>query len=215
MTQLETSLKTLQEQLATKNVTTDRVLELQQQLTAVLQQKASMENELVSLKRQLVSRGGKDASPPPPSVSEAMQAPVQPKNVANGPKSVVTVINTQAAATKAGLPRLTNIANVITGLVKDGAGNFLPGILVTVINGEGMPMRALKTNKLGQFAASTPLGSGTYYVEIEDPRERFTFSRVQITLTGAVVPAIEIIAKSQKQLSREKLTQEIFGHTNM
>jgi hypothetical protein len=126
-------------------------------------------------------------------------------------KSKVTVINTQDAATKVGLPRLTNIANIITGIVKDDENNLLPGILVTVTNHEGIPMRALKTNKLGQFAASTPLGSGVYFVEIEDPRGRFTFSRVQITLNGTVVPALEIIAKSQKQLTREKLAQEIFG----
>ena len=112
---------------------------------------------------------------------------------------------------KVGLTRLTNAPNVITGLVKDDAKNFLPGILVTVTNHEGVPVRALKTNKLGQFAASTPLASGTYFVEIEDPRGRFTFSRVQITLTGAVVPILEIIAKSEKVLTRERLAQEIFG----
>ncbi len=76
-------------------------------------------------------------------------------------------------------------------------------------------MRALKTNKLGQFAASTPLTSGVYFVEIEDPRGRFTFTRVQITLNGTVVPVLEIIAKSEKVLTREKLAQEIFGKTSV
>ena len=192
VTQLETSLKTLQEQLATKTVTSERVLELQQQLTDELKQKNAMQDELISLKRQI--------EPPP-----------KPANGEPSTQSTVTVINTQEAATKAGLPRLTNVSNVITGLVKDNEGNLLPSILVTVTNGDGIPVRALKTNKLGQFAASTPVSSGVYFVEIEDPRSRFTFSRVQITLNGTVVPALEIIAKSQKQLTREKLAQEIFG----
>ena len=77
-----------------------------------------------------------------------------------------------------------------------------------------MPLRALKTNRLGQFAASTPLANGVYFVEIEDPRARYVFDRVQITLNGSVVPALEIIAKNQKQVNREKLVKEIFGNMN-
>ena len=197
--ELESSLKELQQQLAEKNVASNRIIELQKQLTTELQQKATVEDELVSLKRHLEPK---------------METPdSQPQQVTNGP--TVKVINTQDAAVKVGLPRLTNIANVIAGLVKDGSGNLLPGILVTVTDHEGVPVRALKTNKLGQFAASTPLGPGTYFVEIEDPRQRFTFSRVQITLNGAVVPALEIMAKSQKQLTREMLTQEIFGKNSI
>lgn len=208
MESLEASVKELQEQLKIKNVTTERVLELQQQLTDVLKQKTSMEDELVGLKRQMLSRDSQKST-----TSSPLSGDIPP--AAPSAPSTVRVINTQDAATKVGLPRLTNVANVITGLAKDDAGNQLPGILVTVTNGEGIPVRALKTNKLGQFAASTPLGSGTYFVEIEDPRGRFTFSRVQITLNGSVVPALEIIAKSQKQLTREILTQEIFGKNTM
>jgi hypothetical protein len=76
---------------------------------------------------------------------------------------------------------------------------------------EGVPVRALKTNRLGQFASSTPLANGVYFVEIEDPRGRYIFDRVQITLNGSIVPAIEIIAKSQKEINRAKLAREIFG----
>lgn len=195
MTHLEETLKNLEEKLATKTVTEDRVLELQKQLTDVVSQKNLTENELVALKRQI------DGAVPPT---------VTP-NTASAVHGVVNVITTQEGAVKVGLPRLTNSPNVITGLVKDDTGNLLPGILVTVTNSEGIPVRALKTNKLGQFAASTPLSSGVYFVEIEDPRNRFTFSRVQITLNGSVVPVLEIIAKSEKALTRERLAQEIFG----
>lgn len=199
---LEESLAKLQEQLAAKAVVEERVLELQKQLTDLLAQKSKTEEELTHLKRQLAS-----VQPAQPDTSAHTAEPAPPK------QGAVRVITTQEGAVKAGLPRLTNVPNVITGIVKDDAGNLLPGILVTVTNTEGVPLRALKTNKLGQFGASTPLSSGTYFVEIEDPRGRFTFSRVQITLNGMVVPVLEILAKSEKVLTREKLAQEIFGNT--
>ncbi len=197
---LEKNLAKLQEQLATKTATEDRVLELQKQLTEVLTQKSKTEDELINLKR--------DLAPP---------TPAQPKPADTPPQTGgrVNVITTQEGAVRAGLPRLTHVPNVVTGIVKDDAGNLLPGILVTVTNREGVPVRALKTNKLGQFGASTPLSPDTYFVEIEDPRSRFTFSRVQITLNGSVVPVLEIIAKSQKALTRERLAQEIFGGQKM
>ncbi|HCM82520.1 TPA: hypothetical protein DIS60_04130 [Patescibacteria group bacterium] len=90
----------------------------------------------------------------------------------------------------------------------------MPGVLVTVKDKDGVPLRALKTNKLGQFAASTQLSNGTYVVEVEDPRERFVFDRVQITVNGTIMPALQIIAKSKRALDREKLAKEIFGSPN-
>lgn len=214
MVQLEETLRTLEERLSTKTMTEDRVLELQKQLTDVLAQKTKTEDELVALKRHI-------SAPPPASPATTMPHPVaatptqQEKPLTPGSRGAVNVITTQEGAMRAGLPKLTNVPNVITGLVRDDGGNFLPGILVTVTNNDGVPVRALKTNKLGQFAASTQLAPGTYFVEVEDPRERFTFSRVQITLNNTVVPVLEIIAKSEKALTREKLAQEIFGKPSL
>jgi len=111
-----------------------------------------------------------------------------------------------------GSPRLTTFPNVVTGIVKDSEQNLLPGVLITVKDKDGMPLRALKTNRLGQFAASTPLPNGTYLVEVEDPRLRFAFDRAQITLNGSIVPALEIFAKSQKEITRAKLEKELFGN---
>jgi hypothetical protein len=117
------------------------------------------------------------------------------------------------AAVAAGFPKLTTFPSVVTGIVKDDRGNLLPGALVTVRDANDTPLRALKTNKLGQFAASTPLPNGTYLVEVEDPQSRYTFDRAQITVNGAMLSALEIIAKSQKKIEREKLEKAIFGNT--
>lgn len=195
---LEENIANLEQKLKTTSSAEDRVLELQKQLTDLLNQKSKTDDELASLRRAMLSK-------PEPNA---------PQQGGEQRRGSVNMITTQEAAVKAGLPRLTNVPNVITGIVKDDEGNLLPSILVTVTNAEGLPMRALKTNKLGQFGASTPLAQGTYYVEIEDPRGKYTFSRVQITLTGGVLPVLEILAKSEKALTREKLTKEIFGTPN-
>jgi hypothetical protein len=114
-------------------------------------------------------------------------------------------------AVRAGLPKLTIFPNIVTGIIKDNAGTLLPGVLITVRGKDDVPLRALKTNKLGQFAASTQLPDGVYFVEVEDPRGRYNFDRAQITLNGTVMPPLEITAKSQKELNRARLAQEIFG----
>ncbi len=207
MAKLEGTVHQLKSELATKTMTDDRIVELQKQLTDLLSERSQMENELSSLRRTMVNQTN----------TQPAAAPLQEEQhtTTQSQQPTISVINTQAAAIKSGLPRLTTTPNVITGIIKDNMNNFLPAILVTVTNRENIPMRALKTNKLGQFAASTPLPNDVYIIEAEDPRGRFTFDRVQITLNGAVVPAIEIVAKSQKQITREKLTQEIFGKNQL
>jgi len=195
---LESKLTTLQKELATSSGAEARVLELQKQLTELLADRDKMMSELGRLRMQTTP------SAPPASADTYIATPASQK----GPS--VRII-TPDRAVKAGLPRLTTFANVVTGIVKDGDQNLLPGVLVTVKDKDGMPLRALKTNRLGQFAASTPIANGTYLVEVEDPRLRFTFDRAQITLNGSIVPALEIFAKSQKEITRAKLEKELFG----
>jgi hypothetical protein len=223
--ELEEKIKTLSKELSTKESGETRILELQKQLTDVLAEKNKMEKELLSMR----ARAGRPSFPmaqpfprtparPSPFVSdlEPTAASAQPNpGVPPAPQGPTVRVITQDAAVKAGLPRLTSVPNVVTGITKDNQGNLLPGVLVTVRDKDDIPLRALKTNKLGQFAASTPLPSGTYLVEVEDPRNRFVFDRAQITLNGGVIAPIEIIAKSQKELTRQKLAAEIFGAKDM
>lgn len=200
--ELEAKLRELESQLKQKTESESRVYELQKQLTQVLSERKNMENELMSL-RDRISRP--QMAHPAPTRTATVATPQVPA------KSSVRVI-TSDTAVRAGLPRLTSIPNVVTGIIKDHENNQLPGVLVTVRDINDIPLRALKTNKLGQFAASTPLPNGTYYIEVEDPRSRYIFDRIQVTLSGGVVPAVEVSAKSQKQLSREKLAKEIFSN---
>lgn len=88
---------------------------------------------------------------------------------------------------------LTTFPNVINGIIKDTSGNSIEGVVVVIYDREGLPVRALKTNKLGQFTGATPLPSGTYTVELE--KEGFAFDVLQIELTGVLLPPLLIGAK--------------------
>ena len=193
---LEEKLQVLKKELENKTETGARILELQKQLTEVLTQKDKMEQEIIAFRKQ--------ASAPPTGASHV----ATPTQMTSGP--TVKII-TPEGSIKAGLPRLTTFPNVVTGITKDSENNFLPGVLITVKDKDDVPLRALKTNRLGQFAASTPLANGVYFVEIEDPRGRFTFDRIQITLNGSIVPALEIIAKSQKKLPEQNSKKNYSG----
>lgn len=178
----------------------EEVTDIQKQLSELLGQKRALEEELVSLKRKTMTQGATDQ---PTRVAGVVSAPTQP---------TINVID-PSLATKVGLPKLTTYPNVVTGITKDTMGNLLPSVLVTIRDKEGIPLRALKTNKLGQFAASTQLSPGTYLIEVEDPRGNYVFDRAQIVVNNTVLPTIEIIAKSQKEIERTKLAQQIFGNT--
>ncbi|MCL4360428.1 PrgI family protein [Patescibacteria group bacterium] len=169
----------------------------QSRLTVSPVEKERMEQQLHELNRH--------ASAAPSATYMTPSAPGKSSNT-------VRVIAPEGTI-RAGIPRLTTVPNVVTGIIKNETGDLLPGILITVRDFEGVPLRALKSNKLGQFAASTPLQNGTYVIEVEDPRGKHHFDRAQITLAGNQAPALEISAKTEKQLNRERLEREIFGRT--
>jgi hypothetical protein len=141
----------------------------------------------------------KDASKFTPKAKASTQktatlprAPLPPKVVI---PTKVTEQKTITDLTAASIPPITNLINVINGVVYDKAGNFVPNVIIIVKDMDKAPVRALKTNRLGQFAISTPLPNGTYTMEFEDSKEEKVFDFYQITLSGSVVPPIEIKEK--------------------
>lgn len=88
---------------------------------------------------------------------------------------------------------LTTFPNVISGIIKDASGNYLEGCVAVIYDKEGLPVRALKTNKLGQFTGSTPLPNGTYKLMIE--KDNLNFDVLQIALSGDLLPPLMITSK--------------------
>lgn len=89
-------------------------------------------------------------------------------------------------------PYLTKKPNVISGIVKAKDGNLLPGVVVIVKNDKNRPVRAMKTNSLGQFVTTTSLENGVYTIELS--RKDYSFGRYEVKLTGELVPTFEFIA---------------------
>ena len=106
-----------------------------------------------------------------------------------------------------GLPHVSDTPNVIVGIVKDSRGNVLPGMLVEVKDKDGNPVRAFKTNQLGQFASATPLATGMYTIELEDPKNQHSFDVIQIAASNQILLPIEIVSKD----AREELRQQLFN----
>ncbi len=108
-----------------------------------------------------------------------------------------------------GFPQIPDTPNVVLGIVKDARGKVLPNIIVEVIDSGGNPVRAFKTNALGQFSSATTLSAGNYQILLEDTRHIHEFSPIDIEMNNEIFQPLEIISTDQ----REKLRQELFGNT--
>jgi len=83
--------------------------------------------------------------------------------------------------------------NILVGMVLDQENHIIEGAILEIRNQQGIPVRAFKTNKLGQFTIATPLANGTY--EIETEKEGLQFDIIKIKTKGKIIPPIKIKAK--------------------
>lgn len=88
---------------------------------------------------------------------------------------------------------LTNKPNVLSGLIVDGTGVPADGAIITVRDGNGVPVRALKTNKLGQFLSATPLPTGQYMIDVD--WENANFEPLSLNVAGEVLAPLAIKPK--------------------
>lgn len=169
-----------------------KVLEIEKLLNDTIREKQALENELINLKRQLEEQKKQVFSPG--------NFP-QPLEVSQNVRSVPS---SQGIAV--GMPITSEYPNLISGIIKDPRGNPLQNILVEVKDKEGNPVRAFKTNPLGQFSASTPLSNGIYRIEFEDPQGKNKFEIIEFEAKGDVILPIEVLSID----TREELRKELF-----
>ena len=199
---LTSQMQEMQMEMQKGNLTKERFMQLQQLLTQLLSEKDNMAKEMNMMRRKLDEQNQSEIVRP--SIYKTM-----PQE-----SSSVKIVSPNIAR-QMGVPQLTTYPNVITGIIKDSGGNLLPDMILTVKDREGLPVRALKTNKIGQFAASTPLSNGTYIIEVEDPKKRYRFQRIEVTLSNPVLPPLEISATSERDMQRAQLSAQIFGKNNI
>ena len=78
-------------------------------------------------------------------------------------------------------------------MVTDSLGKSLEGVILEIADAAGLPVRALRSNKLGQFLTATPLPNGTHIMTAE--KEGLSFDPISIVTKGEIVPPIIISAK--------------------
>lgn len=171
---------------------------IQNELAKLAAEKEALKKELLKLQQQLSQ-----------NMSPQIVKPASSPDVKKEP--TIKTFSPKSALSELGMMNLSQAPNLISGVIKDPQRKVLPNIILTIKDKNGLPVRALKTNKLGQFSTATILPNGTYLLEIEDTLKRFVFDIAEIALSGKVFLPIEIIAKGEKELMREKLTKELFG----
>ncbi|OGD93906.1 hypothetical protein A2697_04890 [Candidatus Curtissbacteria bacterium RIFCSPHIGHO2_01_FULL_41_44] len=104
------------------------------------------------------------------------------------------VTSIAAGLGKAKIIPLTTNPNTLSGQATSGKDNTpIVGAIIIVRDENGIPVRALKTNKLGQFLSVTSLANGKYSVEIES--EQAHFEPFTINLEGQILAPLEVKAK--------------------
>jgi hypothetical protein len=106
------------------------------------------------------------------------------------------VVAEESVRTNANLPFPTKPKqkNVVVGMVLDHMGKIVEHAIVEIQDELGMPVRALKTNTLGQFFASTPLQKGTYTLSVE--KDGLVYEPQMLTVSDTIIDPLEIRASS-------------------
>ena len=117
--------------------------------------------------------------------------PLRPKFV---PPSISPMARVQAKfVPNIVIPATPTMPNLLAGFTHDKEGKIIEGVILEIRDSSGNPVRAFKSNKLGQFISATSLANGVY--EIEAEKEGFSFDIIKVELTGKVLSPIEIVSK--------------------
>ncbi|QQG40740.1 MAG: PrgI family protein [Candidatus Levyibacteriota bacterium] len=173
-----------------------------QELQTTRLEKERIEKELLALKQMLAQQKTAPPQIQQPSVkTEPLPAP--PIQVT---QAIVKKVPAKSLTNAVGLP-VSDSPNVLIGIVKNARGNILSNILVEVKDKDNNPVRAFKTNQLGQFASATPLLNGVYTIEFDDPSGKQKFDALELTMTGEIIGPIEATSID----AREELRKALFS----
>lgn len=133
----------------------------------------------------LKTKPGPKPKPKPelkPTPKPARQSPTPPKTA----KPITPTVFAKDII----LPQKPEKPNLISGITLDQANKIIPNVILEIRNRKGHPVRALKSNKLGQFFIATPLEDGIYQIEAEHPDHRFAIMKLEVK--GEIIPPLKI-----------------------
>lgn len=154
--------------------------EAQAKLDDLNAQKAKLNEKILTLRNQVIDERVS------PIVNPVYREPIR--------KAPQVRVVSKVAPTPATIT-LTELPNVINGTVTDASGKPLENVIIIVKDQAGNSIRALKTNKVGQFIGSTPLESGTYQLELE--KQNYQFDLLELNLSGEVMKPMQVVAKGE------------------
>lgn len=108
------------------------------------------------------------------------------------PRGPVTPAQPAATDKNLPFPSAPTTPNTVVGMVLDQSGKIIDNVIVEIQDDNGIPVRATKTNRLGQFFSTTPLKNGHYRIMAE--KNGFAFTPFQLNASGAVIPPLRIQA---------------------
>ena len=87
-------------------------------------------------------------------------------------------------------PSTPDQPNVLVGMVIDKNNKIVEGAIVEIKDEGNDTVRAMRTNKLGQFRTVSPLHDGQYQINVEKPDLNFDIMKIQ--LNGEIILPIEV-----------------------
>ncbi|MEA3354977.1 MAG: PrgI family protein [Patescibacteria group bacterium] len=129
----------------------------------------------------------KKATPPPKT---KQNIPVKPPSKS---KPISAKTSPISFADNIIMPQQQKKPNLISGVTLDKVNKIIPNVIIEIRDSQGLPVRALKANKLGQFFIATPLSDGVYQIVPEHPNQSFDI--IKLEAKGEIIPPIKIQSK--------------------
>jgi len=118
----------------------------------------------------------------PAPVIKPITPPARAKTQTTAPTYVTDIL----------LPQKPERPNLIAGITLDKDGKIIPGVILEIRDSQGFPVRALKSNKLGQFFIATPLDDGIYEISAEHDGHKFAI--IKLEAKNEIIPPLKIQA---------------------
>jgi len=126
-----------------------------------------------------------------PKKTTPQSAPIKPIPSSAKPASVPSgPVSQTVFASNVIFPQIDQKPNLITGVTLSKQGKIIPSVILEIKDSKNYPIRALKSNKLGQFFIATPLNDGIYQISAEHPEFRFAIMKLEAK--GEIIPPIKI-----------------------
>ena len=192
-------LKELVETAKRAQLIQSQIVQTEHQLTTIKSQASSGQHDQAAFTKQFqmildnLQHLTKQAQDIQRELAEISEEKIEPKEINVMPKLTPAITAVPITPRKVTSIMLTETANIINGIVTDVQNSYLDGVIVVAHDKDGLPVRALRTNKLGQFIAATPLPNGPYTMTFE--KDSLQFDTLKIELNGNIMKPITVAAK--------------------